>query len=141
MPKSIVITKENFESLQHALIFVNTTAKTQVQDPKQIEIVEYSKARICLRLPASSCAEGHAVMLFVAPEAQRDNLLQFVKTHQGKGVMSITGKIKSVEPNKNETSIVWVDLIQYIEGEWREFLKAYTDKQNQIDKIIKDVKR
>lgn len=131
---SRAVSKEDFESVGHAIIAVNTTTKTEIKDPNLIEVVEYSSTSLTIRVPKNSCSDGHQLMLILVEKTSKDSLASAHK-------ITVTGKVSLVENVSPNRDMVRIKLIQFVEKDWKEFMKKYSQAQEKVDKILAGYKK
>lgn len=128
----ILIRPEDFQSTHLSLVFKNLTTKTEVKHAESSGIVEVGDKALVLELPLRSCNTQHSAMLSV-----------FKYDHTQKKyneLISMTGKVLSVEDIDGEALRVEFSVKQVDEEGWQSFLASFSDRQKEIDNLLKSMR-
>lgn len=108
--------------------FSNLTSETQVTDGVKMNGAALDSCM--LQLPKSSCSIGHQVLI---------TLLINTKGLKKKK-MEIVGKVLEINLTSDNSSEVKVQFNQYIKEEWLSLLGLFEQRQEQISKVIEELK-
>ncbi len=127
-----VFNASDFESIRLVVHFQNITTRTEVKDKKSAQLIEIGDKWLTLELPSKSCNDRHNVMVDVK--------------RAGKGkqkdvdILSVTGKVFSVEDLGDNRMQVVVECVQFEERRWNDLLSLYANRQAEIQKFFAAVK-
>ena len=118
----------------------NTTTQTQVGAPGSLKIVEVLKKGFLLDVPPKCCAAGHFLLVKVFPPMK----LELIKgdSRGPTPILTVTGKILAQEPvgEKSPNSLITLEFVQLDPKEWSAFLGELVTKQNEVNKLLKEMK-
>ncbi len=121
----------SFKSLKTQVSAKNETSGMTFQSPRySLDLLEFDENSVTLSLPKNSCAEGQNLSFELILERPGESMIRF----------DSTGKVLEVERSGDGSLRVKVELVQYDERAWREFLKTYENKQKQINEFIQAAK-
>ncbi len=131
---------KDYESITITVIAKNLTSGLEIVPPPaeknlagesfSLQLVEFrEKGTAVFGFPKNSCSAGHNLAMTLS-----------IKDYQQQHMMSLTGKVLSVENEQNTFSTVTVQFIQYILDDWQKFLDIYTKRQQEILSFFNTIK-
>ena len=128
----VVFNPEDFQSIRLAVYFKNLTTRTEVKSQSTTPLVEIGDKTLVFELPARSCNAKHNALVEIKKiEA---------KTNKETSILSVTGKVKSIEELEDSTMKVEFDCIQYDEPSWEKLLSLYSSRQSEITDFLKSIR-
>ncbi len=120
---------KDFRSIVLHMTGRNNTSGIDIKKVPKIEIFEINDNSIVLGLPERSCANGHYLLINFMLEKD-DNQIQF----------SATLMVKIIEKCENDSERVTAQLMQCDLTIWKQFVKIFQSRQNEIANFLKSVK-
>jgi hypothetical protein len=134
--------KADFESSQCSVVMRNVTTSTDLSKGQKPEIMEISEDTLSLLIPASACAEGHCLLLRFFDEQVYQRVRNSPRSVQDKAQrLAVTAKVIRIEPGQGEKVLATLELQQYVEKEWKDFLSTFSEIQKKVSTIIKRIKQ
>jgi hypothetical protein len=140
---SDVFNPRDFESISLKVYFSNLTTRTEVKNTNKTSLVELGDKSLVLELPERSCNEKHNVMVkIVRIEKQKEPSKKDSgkKNKNEREVLSITGKVRSLEDVGQQALRVEIDCLQYDEKGWQEIVSLFEARQAEIENFLTAVR-
>jgi hypothetical protein len=126
-PPVPLIRSADFRPIRVELEVRNTTTGAETRKDFAIRLIEVGEKSIVLELPRKSCAMGHGMSIEV--DVYEPNL------H-----LSTTARVVAVETFDSGGDGVTLNLMQYDDKTWQEFLKIFSARQREIEAFFSAVK-
>jgi len=118
----------NESSLQLQVMVQNTTTNAPIPEEPAPRVMEFLDRGLVLELPSRSCAKGHSLVVEIRCQSAGATVN-----------FNCTAKVESVERNA-VCDQVTAQLMQFVEKEWAELQRTFSERQEQILKFFQDAK-
>ncbi len=140
MTESYFMPIQVFKSDVYSMVLSNTTTRTSLLDSSVIKIVELSEDGIVVHVPKTSCSQGHMLTLFVFPDVPTVIFKQVPTGNALKKAIAFTTKVVSIEQAGPAHITASLEFYQKVGGQWKKFTQALSEKQQQLDRLVKAIK-
>lgn len=132
---------DDFKSLEFAILLSNTTTLMDIKDSSLVKIVEFLPEGLVLRVPKGSCSVGHILTLLLIPGKAKMKVKKMPNERTDPRIITMTAKIQEMTLEEPDHAIVTVEFYQRLSGQWKKFIDSLSDRQKQIIKVMKAVKK
>ncbi|MDB9786493.1 hypothetical protein OAB57_00160 [Bacteriovoracaceae bacterium] len=140
-PLSSLINSDDFNEIVYSFLLVNNTSGTKILDPSIIQIVSVTSTGLELRLPLASCNQGHKITIYIFKEKIFDKKvpIPLMGKHKKLKRIEVMGKVLQITALPDKTQMIGlIELTQFEQKEWDQFLENFTVRQDAIlDLIVK----
>lgn len=133
---------EDFANNERVAAVRNITASTELPKGRTALIVAVEEKAITLIVPSRTvCAVGHVVVVRFFDRKNYERVCGAPRSVQEKAqILSVNGKVTSVEHGPDESSVVECELQQFNAVEWQKFRDAFAESQGNVSKLTKRLK-
>ena len=127
-----VFNPADFVSLRLGISLQNLTTRTTVTNSRKISIIEIGDRSLTFEMPMGSCNIQHSVLFEISKID--------AKTKKFTPLFKATGKVSDFEKLEDARVRVVVDMIQFDERGWNDFLSIFNNRQEEITQFLAAVK-
>lgn len=128
---------EDFQFLELSLEGSNHTSRLPIPSGSQsIQIVQFTENGIWIEVPPRSCAVGHTLSLQIFARKRNGSRAEMLED-----AMHVTGVVETIEGDFNSRQQVRLGFRQYAPEQWDRLIGYFTDKQTQINDLIRRTRR
>lgn len=132
------IFKKMIAPIDYKLCVLNETSNVLFIKSESIKIRELKENGVTLEAPINICQKGHSLTLyFLSSESTKKISLPYIGSLKDAKFEAIA-KVEKIELSNLSKGIVIIDLhfTQYIQEDWKQILKLYSQNQDEINNLI-----
>jgi hypothetical protein len=143
MSDNSLLKTDDFKNFEFSVFLVNTTTQTQLVDSNKVQISEFLKNGIVLRVPKNTCSVGHSLMVYLIESSKSPRVLKRIPSDGVPGAMVLTAKVNEVESlskDQNQEVFITLELMQFVEKEWKNLIGQFEAVQGRVSETLNKLK-